>query len=82
MLAEYAPDPDEIGLKTTLGGDLEMESIDLFALFGLLTEWFGPEVNFAEYLAHLELDAIIGLSVGDLVTYVVQVLRPHTGSGG
>jgi acyl carrier protein len=62
-------------MDTRLGDDLELESIDLVTLAGLLAEWYGAAVNFAEYLAGLELDEIIELTVGDLVTYVADALR-------
>lgn len=61
----------EITPDTLFGEDLEMESIDLVALGGLLTERYGDRVNFAEFIAGLDLDEIIGLSVGRLTDYIV-----------
>ena len=62
---------DEITMDTTFHDDLEMESIDLVALGGHLTERYGDRVNFAEFIAELDLDEIIDLKVGRLVDYVV-----------
>ena len=62
---------DEITMDTTFHDDLEMESIDLVALGGHLTERYGDRVNFAEFIAGLDLDEIIDLKVGRLVDYVV-----------
>jgi acyl carrier protein len=62
---------DEITMDTTFHDDLEMESIDLVALGGHLTERYGDRVNFAEFIAGLDLDEIIDLKVGRLVEYVV-----------
>nr|WP_241265557.1 phosphopantetheine-binding protein [Streptomyces boncukensis] len=64
----------DIGMDTTLGDDLEMESIDLVALSARLEEWYGPRVNLAEYLAGLELDEIIELTVGRIVAHVRSAL--------
>ncbi|WP_420000402.1 acyl carrier protein [Streptomyces boninensis] len=76
VLGDYAPEGDAaITLDSRFGDDLEMESIDLVTLSGRLAEWYGPEANFAEYLASLELDEIIELTVGRLVSYVVRSLR-------
>jgi acyl carrier protein len=61
----------EITPDTRFGEDLEMESIDLVALGGLLTERYGDRVNFAEFIAGLDLDEIIDLSVGRLADYIV-----------
>ena len=63
---------DEITMDTTFHDDLEMESIDLVALGGHLTERYGDRVNFAEFIAGLDLDEIIDLTVGRLVEYVVR----------
>jgi acyl carrier protein len=75
VLGDSLLDTTGIGMDTRLGDDLELESIDLVTLAGLLAEWYGAAVNFAEYLAGLELDEIIELTVGDLVTYVADALR-------
>lgn len=79
VLGDYAPDIADIAEHTRFGDDLEMESIDLVTLAGLLAEWYGPDVNLAGYLAELELDQIIELTVGDLVAYVVSALTTGTG---
>jgi acyl carrier protein len=72
LLDEYGLDDVEIGMKTTFTRDLELESIDLVTLAGLLEERYGGQVNFAEFLAGMELDEIIELTVGRLVEHVVQ----------
>ncbi|MGI5451752.1 acyl carrier protein [Streptomyces sp. CA-249302] len=72
---EYGLDDVEIGMATTFNRDLELESIDLVTLAGLLDEKYGKQVNFAEFLAGMEFDEIIELTVGRLVEYVVQSLK-------
>ncbi|MET7452189.1 acyl carrier protein [Streptomyces sp. NPDC005574] len=72
---EYGLDLVEIGMTTTFNRDLELESIDLVTLAGLLQERFGSQVNFAEFLAGMEFEEIIELTVGRLVEYVVQSLK-------
>ena len=72
---EYGLDDVEIGMHTTFNRDLELESIDLVTLAGLLQERYGDRVNFAEFLAGMEFDEIIELSVGRLVEYVVASLK-------
>ncbi|MGH8884005.1 MAG: acyl carrier protein [Egibacteraceae bacterium] len=64
-----------ITMDTTFQDDLELESIDLVALAGHLQARYGDQVNFAEFLADLDLDEIIELTVGRLVDYVVARLR-------
>ncbi|MBN6038565.1 acyl carrier protein [Amycolatopsis sp. 195334CR] len=70
VLADYGTGDVEIGMDTLFTDDLEMESIDLVALAGQLQERYGEQVNFAEFIAGLELDEIIGLTVGALVRHV------------
>ena len=72
---EYGLDDVEIGMTTTFNRDLELESIDLVTLAGLLEERYGKQVNLAEFLAGMEFDEIIELTVGRLVEYVVQSLK-------
>ncbi|MER7921966.1 MULTISPECIES: acyl carrier protein [unclassified Streptomyces] len=72
---EYGVDDVEITMTTTFNRDLELESIDLVTLAGLLQEHYGTKVNFAEFLAGMEFDEIIELTVGRLVEYVTQSLK-------
>ncbi|WP_030326336.1 acyl carrier protein [Streptomyces sp. NRRL B-3229] len=72
---EYGLDDVEIGMATTFNRDLELESIDLVTLAGLLHERYGEHVNLAEFLAGMELDEIIQLTVGRLVEHVVRSLK-------
>ncbi|MEU9384315.1 acyl carrier protein [Streptomyces sp. NPDC048279] len=75
LLEEYGDDDAEIRMSTTFNRDLELESIDLVTLAGLLEERYGKRVNFAEFLAGMEFDEIIGLTVGRLVEFVVWSLK-------
>lgn len=68
-------DECEIGMATGFHDDLEIESIDLVTLAGELAQRYGDRVNFAEFVANLDLDEIIALRVGDLVRYVVGALQ-------
>ncbi|MBB4680815.1 phosphopantetheine-binding protein [Crossiella cryophila] len=74
VLGEYGLDEVEVTMDSTFHDDLELESIDLVALAGQLEERYGSRVNFAEFIAELELDQIIALTVGQLVDYVVGAL--------
>ncbi|MFE7615396.1 acyl carrier protein [Streptomyces sp. NPDC057496] len=75
LLAEEGLDDVEIDRDTTFHDDLELESIDLVTLAGSLREHYGEKVNVALFVADLELDEIIALTVGQLVDYVTQSLR-------
>ncbi|HEV7628888.1 MAG TPA: phosphopantetheine-binding protein [Streptomyces sp.] len=75
LLEDYGLDDAEITRETAFHNDLELESIDLVALSGSLREQYGDRVNFAEFVAELELDEIIALTVGQLVDHVVASLR-------
>ncbi|MEU2155178.1 MULTISPECIES: phosphopantetheine-binding protein [unclassified Streptomyces] len=75
VLEDYGLDDTEVGMETRFSRDLEFESIDLVTLAGHLEERYGRTVNFAEFVASMELDDIIQLTVGRLVEYVAQCLK-------
>ncbi|MBU7598010.1 acyl carrier protein [Streptomyces sp. P38-E01] len=75
LLEEYGFDDAEITRETTFHHDLELESIDLVTLSGQLRERFGDRINFAEFIADLELEQIIELTIGELVDFVVDSLN-------
>lgn len=78
VLGEYELGADiEITADTTFFEDLELESIDIVVLAGHLESRYGSQVNIAEFLATLEIDEIIGLTVGRLVDHVIDCL-PET----
>jgi acyl carrier protein len=71
--SEYALALD-IGMDTSFESDLELESIEFVKLASMLTEHYGERVNFVVFLAGKELEEIVGLTVGDVVTYVASCL--------
>jgi len=69
--ADYLLDV-EIGPETSFAEDIELESIDLVALTEQLELTYGRDVDFAGWIADMDLDDIIALSVGDLAAFVVD----------
>ena len=73
ILFDYGTDV-EITMETSFHEDLDMESIDLVALAGRLQARYGNNVNFAQFIAGLDLESIIELRVGQLVEFVARSL--------
>lgn len=71
--SEYALALD-IGMDTSFEADLELESIEFVKLAAMLTEHYGERVDFVVFLADKELDEIIGLTVGEVASYVASCL--------
>ncbi|MDG4765697.1 acyl carrier protein [Solwaraspora sp. WMMD406] len=69
VLAGVEPE-DEITRDTSFRDDLEMESIDVIALAGRLQARYGDAVNFAQYVASLDMDSVRALRVGELVDHI------------
>jgi acyl carrier protein len=69
--AEYALSLD-IGMDTSFDADLELESIEFVKLSAMLAERYGDRVNFVAFLATKELDEIIEMTVGEVVTYIAN----------
>ncbi|MGW7366842.1 acyl carrier protein [Streptomyces sp. NPDC054841] len=74
VLEDYGLDDTKVGMETSFSRDLEFESIDLVTLAGRLEERYGRTVNFAEFVASMELEEIIELTVGRLVEHVADCL--------
>ena len=55
---------------TRLEGDLRLDSLELAALGALLRDRYGTAVDLTGYVAGLEIDQIIGLTVADVAAYV------------
>lgn len=64
----------EITMATSFSYDLEMESIEFVALAEQLEDRYGDRVDFVSWIAGMEMDEIIDLSVGELVDHIVSCL--------
>jgi len=64
-----------ISAATRLEGDLFLDSLDLVALGALLRDRYGPAVDLVGYVAGLDIDEIIGLTVGEVAGYVNREAR-------
>lgn len=60
-----------IALDTSFDEGLELESLEFVALAEQLLQHYGGQVDFVAWLATMELDEIIALTVGDLVSFIV-----------
>jgi acyl carrier protein len=73
-IAAVLGDESELGSKvtsaTSLEGDLCFDSVDVAALAVVLRDRYGPGVDLARYVAGLDIDEIIGLTVGHVAAYV------------
>lgn len=56
--------------ETSFNRDLELESIEFVALAEKLAEHYGDSVDFVTWLANMELEDIIELRVGEVVSYI------------
>lgn len=72
-------DDVEIDRHTSFSDDLELESIEFVALAERLQQVYGARVDFVGWLSGMELDAIIGLTVGQLVDHIETCLDPARG---
>ena len=59
-----------IGPQSLLEEDLGLESIEVAALGELLCQRYGPAVDLPAYLAGLDLDTLLALTVADLIALV------------
>ncbi|MFD0580491.1 phosphopantetheine-binding protein [Dactylosporangium darangshiense] len=59
-----------LGPATRLDGDLFLDSLEVAALGERLAAHFGPAVDLAGFVAGLELEALLRLSIADVASYV------------
>ncbi len=78
---EYASGLD-IGMDTTFQEDLELESIEFTALAERLMETYGDQVDFMSWLAEMDVDAIIAMTVGELVDFIAAAVGTAPGAAG
>ncbi|MGO9028567.1 MAG: acyl carrier protein [Acidimicrobiales bacterium] len=71
---DYLEDID-VTMESTITEDLELESIEFVALAEKLRERYGDRVDFVDWIAGMELEEIIQLTVGQLVEFVVSCLE-------
>jgi acyl carrier protein len=61
-----------VTMATSFNADLELESIEFVALAEKLQQYYGMQVDFVGWLSGKELDQIIGLTVGELVEFILS----------
>jgi acyl carrier protein len=64
----------EITPDTAFSDDLALESIEFVALSEELQEYYGDRVDFTAFIADMELDAIMAMTVGTLTGYIESQL--------
>jgi acyl carrier protein len=77
VLGDFGTDVD-IAHASTFRDDLGLESLDVVSLAGRLQARYGDAVNFAQFLAGLDISSMTRLRVGQLVDYVAESLDPVT----
>jgi acyl carrier protein len=71
---EYELDVD-VTMETSFADDIELESIEFVRLSELLQERYGSRVDFVAWFSELDVDQIIGLTVGELVEFIRRETR-------
>jgi acyl carrier protein len=74
VIGEDWADDVAIGMDTSFSEDLELESIEFVALAEALRGEYGPRIDFAGWLAGMELKEILALRVGALVEFIAACL--------
>ncbi|MFE2169908.1 acyl carrier protein [Streptomyces sp. NPDC059447] len=77
MLVEIVGDEyllaEEVTMETTFNQDLALESVEFVALAELLHHRYGSDVDLMGFLAEKDMDAILAMSVGELVTHIGRI---------
>jgi acyl carrier protein len=85
MLADIVGDEILLAVEIThdsgFDDDLALESIEFVALAGRLQERYGDRVDFIEFLAGLEIEEIMAMTVGHLVAHIAACTRGESVGG-
>jgi len=74
VIAEPWAEDVPITAETSFHHDLELESIEFVVLAERLGVEYGPTLDFAAWLAGMELDQILSLRVGEVVDFICRCL--------
>ena len=77
VIGEAWADDVPITTETSFNRDLELESIEFVSLSERLQTEYGRKVDFAGWLADMELDQIINLQVGQVVEFICRCLSSN-----
>ncbi|MEA2900798.1 MAG: acyl carrier protein [Actinomycetota bacterium] len=69
----------EVTSETSFNDDLAVESIEFVALAERLREKYGDRVDFVAFVGEMDLEEIVSMTVGRLVTHIHECI---TESGG
>lgn len=70
----------EVTADTSFNDDLAVESIEFVALAERLREHYGDRVDFVAFVGELELEEIVTMTVGQLVTHIQSCLSDQNGA--
>jgi acyl carrier protein len=76
VTGEDSPWADQIDSSTLLEKDLYLDSLEMAALCALAGQAYGDRVDLAGFVSGLDIDQIIGLTVGELVAQVAAARSP------
>lgn len=71
----------EVDRDTTFSDDIGLESIEFVALADRLRRHYGDRVDLVGFLADMEIDEIMAMSVGRLVDHIEASVGLATGRG-
>jgi len=79
LLREVTGEDDgwQAGIRpdSRLDGDLRLDSVEVAALGVALRHRYGDRVDFVGFVATLDIDQLIALTVADVADYVARALR-------
>jgi acyl carrier protein len=60
----------QVTAQTSFSDDLALESIEFVELSEKLQERYGQQVNLVDFISDMDIDAIMAITVGQLVGYI------------
>jgi acyl carrier protein len=74
IFTDLGPYQVEITMDTLFLADLDLESIDMVTLAGMLHARWGDRINLAEFIAGKQVPELVSLTVGQLVEHITDHL--------
>ena len=72
MIGEDVVEEMDITGKTVFSKDLELSSIEIVTLAEKVNSYYGKNLDFSSWLYSLKLNALINLSVDDVVNFISE----------
>jgi acyl carrier protein len=80
VVGRWYYDECQVTLESTFAEDIELESMEVMEIAERLIETY-PDVDFVTWFSGMELEELVEITLGDVVTFIVRSLEQPAAAG-